>query len=484
MSKAGDGKIGFWPVVAIGVGGMVGGGIFVVLGLAVQLAHGGTPAAFALAGVVALLTTYSYAKLSVAYPSRGGTVTFLDRVFGSGMLTGSLNVLLWLSYVVMLSLYAFAFGSYGATFLPQAWQAIGKHALISLSVITIAGLNLLSAEWIGKAESWIVGLKVAILLFFVGAGLAGIHTSQIAPGSWSPPLQLAAGGMIIFLAYEGFELIANTAQDVHDPARTLPRAYYASVGFVIALYVLVALVTVGNLSVDKIVAARDYALAEAARPFLGRAGFTLIAVAAMLSTASAINATLYGAARLSYSIARDGELPAALERKVWGEPIEGLLITAALTLLVANTFDLSSIATLGSAGFLLIFAAVNAANALRAKHTRSHGWISAAGGVACLIALGALVWQTIGARPPSSGCWWQCSLRRSRSRAATGWLPGQSARPRTRRHRLSGLLLSFSRHADRAARLAMRAVDGRQRIPAGRHVDGERLFRRGDGRRE
>jgi hypothetical protein len=394
MSKARDDKVGLWAVVAIGVGGMVGGGIFAVLGLAVQMARGGTPVAFALAGSVALLTTYSYAKLSVAYPSRGGTVVFLDRVFGSGMLTGSLNVLLWLSYVVMLSLYAFAFGSYGTTFLPQAWQGVGKHTLISLAVITIAGVNLLSAGLIGKAELWIVGLKVAILLLFVGTGLAGINTAQIAPGSWSPPLQLAAGGMIIFLAYEGFELIANTANDVRDVAKTLPRAYYMAVGFVIALYVLVALVTVGNLPVDKIVAARDYALAEAARPFLGHAGFTLIAVAAMLSTASAINATLYGAARLSYCIARDGELPAELERKVWGQPLEGLLITAGLTLIVANAFDLTSIATLGSAGFLLVFAAVNAANARHAPHTNSHRWISAAGAIACLLALGALIRQT------------------------------------------------------------------------------------------
>ena len=239
------------------------------------------------------------------------------------MLTGSLNVLLWLSYVVMLSLYAFAFGSYGATFLPQAWQGIGRHVLISLSVITIGGLNLLSAELIGRAESWIVGLKVVILLFFVGAGLTGVNTAQLTPGSWSPPLQLAAGGMIIFLAYEGFELIANTAQDVDDAARTLPRAYFTAVGFVIVLYVFVALVTVGNLSVDKIVAAKDYALAEAARPFLGQAGFTLIAIAAMLSTASAINATLYGAARLSYSIARDGELPATLERQDVGSARRG-----------------------------------------------------------------------------------------------------------------------------------------------------------------
>jgi amino acid transporter len=403
MSKTGDGKMGLWAVVAIGVGGMVGGGIFAVLGLAVQLAHGGTPVAFALAGAVALLTTYSYVKLSVAYPSRGGTVTFLNRVFGSGMMTGSLNVLLWLSYIVMLSLYAFAFGSYGTTFLPETWQAIGKHALISLCVIMIAGMNLFSADLIGKVEDWIVGVKVAILLLFVGVGFFDIKISQVAPGSWSMPLHLAAGGMIIFLAYEGFELIANTARDVRDAARTLPRAYYTAVGFVIGLYVLVALVTVGNLAVDKIVAAKDYALAEAARPFLGQTGFTLIAVAAMLSTASAVNATLYGAARLSYCIARDGELPAMLERKVWGEPAEGLLITAGLTLFVANAFDLTSISTLGSAGFLLIFAAVNTANAWHARHTNSRRWISAAGGLACLSALGALVWQT--ARTESGKLW-------------------------------------------------------------------------------
>jgi amino acid transporter len=385
--------------VAIGVGGMVGGGIFAVLGLAVQLAHGGTSVAFALAGVVALLTAYSYAKLSVAYPSRGGTVTFLDRAFGSGVLTGSLNVLLWLSYVVMLSLYAQAFGSYGATFLPAGWQDAGRHVLITLVVLGITGLNLLSANLIGRAETWIVVLKIAILSLFVIAGAAGIQATNVAPASWSPPLQLVAGGMIIFLAYEGFELIANAAQDVRDVARTLPRAYYIAVGGVIVLYVLVSLVTVGNLPVDQIVAAKDYALAEAARPFLGQTGFSLIAVAAMLSTASAINATLYGSARLSYTIATNGQLPKILERPVWGQPAEGLLITAALTLVVANVLDLTSIATLGSAGFLLIFAAVNAANVRRAAESHSRRSVSAIGGLACLAALAALIWQTASTTP-------------------------------------------------------------------------------------
>ncbi len=385
--------------MAIGVGGMVGGGIFAVLGLAVELAHGGTPAAFLIAGLVALLTATSYVHLSVAYPSQGGTVTFLDRAFGPGLLTGSMNVLLWLSYIVMLSLYSFAFGSYGATFLPEAWLPLSKHALITVSVLSLTGLNMLSAGWVGRAETWIVAVKVTILMVFAGVGMAGVRPARLAVSSWSDPLQLVVGGMIIFLAYEGFELIANAAGDVRRPETSLPRATYGAVGFVIALYVLIAAVAVGNLPVAKIVAAKDYALAEAARPFMGHAGFALIAVAAMLSTASAINATLYGAARLAYVIAKDGELPRVLDRKVWNEPLEGLLITAGATLVVANVLDLSSISTMGSAGFLLVFAAVNAAAFVHAGRSGGRRWLPALGAVACAAALVALVWHTAAASP-------------------------------------------------------------------------------------
>jgi amino acid transporter len=156
----------------------------------------------------------------------------------------------------------------------------------------------------------------------------------------------------------------------------------------------VAIVAVGALSLDRIIAARDYALAEAATPFLGKTGFTLIAVAAMLSTASAINATLYGAARLSYIIAKDGELPAVLEHKLWNKPVEGLLITAAVTLLIANLVDLHSLSTMGSAGFLLIFAAVNGACARLSGEMQSRRWLSLLGVVLCLAALVTLLWQT------------------------------------------------------------------------------------------
>lgn len=399
MSENDTRKIGYWEVTAIGIGGMVGGGIFAVLGFSVELTRGGAPIAFLLAGIVALVTSYSYAQLSVTYPSQGGTVAFLDRAFGPGLLTGSANILLWISYVVMLSLYAYAFGSYGSSVLPSSSPTFWKHLLISGSVISITALNLLSAKLIGKAEDWIVLIKLVILVLFITTGIWGIDGARLVPSVWPSPLHVVAGGMIIFLAYEGFELIANSAQDVRRPTKTLPRAFYSAVGFVIVLYVLIAVVTVGTLSVTRIVDAKDYALAEAARPFLGQTGFLLIAFAALLSTVSAINATLYGTVRLSYIIAKDGELPNELERKVWNKPIEGLLITSGATLLIANLVNLSSISTMGSVGFLLIFAAVNGANAILADETQSKSWLSLIGVLLCLSALASLLWQTANRSP-------------------------------------------------------------------------------------
>lgn len=395
MASEASREIGLPEAVSIGIGGMVGGGIFAVLGLAVELAGGGTPVAFMLAGAVAIVTSYSYARLSVTYPSPGGTVKFLLKGYGTGLFSGTLNLLLWISYIIMLSLYAYAFGSYGATFFPDNLQLLMKHVLTSAVIVGITVLNLMRAGIIGKAEDVIVGIKLAILLLFVGAGLLSVNTAAFSLSLWPPVLTLVSGGFIIFVAYEGFELIANTAKDVHEPERTLPYAYFISVGFVVVLYVLVAVVAVGNLSVDAIVAARDYALAEAASPFLGQAGFILIVVAALLSTASAINATLYGTARLSYIIAKEGELPRFLERSIWNRHIEGLIITTCITLLLANTLDLRNISTMGSAGFLIIFAAVNWANVKLCKETKSIRFIPALGTGLCLGATGFLIYEAV-----------------------------------------------------------------------------------------
>lgn len=391
--------MGFWSVISVGIGGMVGGGIFAVLGLSVQLAKGAAPIAFAIAGMVALLTTYSYIQLSITFPSQGGTVKFLNKAFGRGIFTGGMNLLLWLSYIVMLSLYASAFGSYGAVFFPESTQFWIKHLLISGAIIGITGLNVLSADLIGKAETWIVAFKLIILGIFIVIGFQGVELTRLEPSAWASPVAIISGGMIIFLAFEGFELMANTAEDVKQPKKTLPYAYYSAVIFVILLYLLISATTVGSLPVDKVIASKEYALAAAAKPVMGHAGFSLVAIAALLSTASALNATLYGTARLSYIVAKSGELPAVLEKKIWNQPIEGLLVTSFLTLIIANVFNVSGISTMGSSGFLLIFAAVNFANVKLYQQTNSSRWISFLATVACLASVTVLLTQTAKTNP-------------------------------------------------------------------------------------
>jgi amino acid transporter len=394
-------KIGFWEAYSIGVGGMIGGGIFAVLGLTILLAKGAAPIAFLFAGVIALITAYSYAKLSVRYPSEGGTVEFLVRGFGNNFFTAYLNTLLLASYIIMLSLYSYAFGSYGSALL-FGHEVVWVKKLLIVSVISFfAFLNFLGAYVSGKAEDVMVFMKLGILLFFSALGFLTGDFSKLSPEHWESFLKIMVGGLIIFLAYEGFELIANTAKDVENPEKTLPKAYYASVLTVIAVYCTVAAVAVANLTYEDVIRYKDYALAVAAKPFLGKFGFVLIGIAALVSTSSAINATLYGSARVSYLVAKLGALPRSFSKKVWREGTEGLLILAALTILFASLFNLENISVAGSFGFLTIFAAVNLANFKLSKMTNSKGWISLLGFLLCIVSGAVLIGYNLKTNPSS-----------------------------------------------------------------------------------
>jgi amino acid transporter len=355
-------KIGLIEAMSIGIGGMVGGGIFAVLGLAVSLSKGGVPIAFLFAGIVALITSYSYVKLSRAFPDRGGTVKFVNKSFGKTVFSGGINNLLWTSYIIMLSLYASAFGSYAPNLFSIFDKTTDFHIYASFIVLLATAINYYSITVVGKIESYAVIIKLIILLAFVFLGIYGLfgnpNLPQLAISNWETPLRLISGGMVIFVAYEGFELIANAVPDIKNPEKNIKKAYFLTVLFVILLYVTIAIVTVGSLPFKEIATAEDYVLAEAAKPMLGKTGFTIITIAALISTFSAINASLYGGSRVSYEIAEDDELPHQLTYKLWNEPV-GLAITTVATLLIANFLKLESISTAGSVGFLLVFATVN-----------------------------------------------------------------------------------------------------------------------------
>jgi amino acid transporter len=394
-------KIGFWEAYSIGVGGMIGGGIFAVLGLTILLAKGAAPVAFIFAGIIALLTSYSYAKLSVRYPSEGGTVEFLVQAFGNNIFTSYLNTLLLASYVIMLSLYSYAFGSYASALFLGHEVELAKKIFIVVVIGFFTFINFLGAYISGKAEDIMVFIKVGILLFFSALGFFTGDFSKLSPEHWESILKIMTGGLIIFLAYEGFELIANTAQDIEDPEKNLPKAFYAAVTTVIFIYVLVATVAVANLTYEEVQKYSDYALAVAAKPFLGQAGFVLIGIAALLSTASAINATLYGSARVSYLVAKFGALPKEITKNLWQHGTEGLLILSILTIIFATTFNLENISVAGSLGFLMIFAGVNLANFKLAYYTDSNRWISFLAFLLCIISITVLVGYNLKNKPES-----------------------------------------------------------------------------------
>lgn len=394
-----DKKIGLKEAVSIGIGGMVGGGIFAVLGLAVSLAQGATPLAFFFAGIIALLTSYSYVKLSLSFPDRGGTVKFMNTAFGISVFSGGMNNLLWFGYIIMLSLYASAFGSYAPNLYDITSDKTLDFHIYATAIIVFATLiNYYSIKVVGMIESYAVFIKLLILLMFVIVGIYGLfgnpNISQLSVTNWESPLHLITAGMVIFVAYEGFELIANAAPDIENPEKNIPRAYYIAVIFVILLYIVIAFVTVGSLPFKEIASAQDYVLAEAAKPMLGKTGFIIITIAALISTFSAINASLLGGSRVNYEIGEDDELPHEFTYKLWNQPI-GLLITAIVTIIITNSFNLETISTSGSVGFILIFAIVNlSAFKLKAK-INANKIVTMLGFILCMAAIIVLISQQL-----------------------------------------------------------------------------------------
>jgi len=346
--------------ISIGVGGMIGAGIFSILGVVAMAAGSAMWISFLIGGVIALFCTYSYAKLGAKFPSIGGAVQFLVEGFGIGSISGSINVFMWIGYIISIALYAQGFAAYCLTFFTDVPTPLMKKGIATAIVIAFTFLNMLGAGSVGKAELFIVIVKVSILILFAAVGLFFIHPENLSISHWSNLDHILFGAGVLFIGYEGFGLIANAAGDMNNPSKSLPKALYWSVFIVIAIYIAVSVTVVGNLSSQAIYSSGDYALAEAAKPFLGMLGFKLIAIAALFSTASAINATLFGAANISYMVARDGELPLYFARTEWRNATGGLIITTLLTIIFILFFDLSGVAMMGSGAFLLIYAAVNA----------------------------------------------------------------------------------------------------------------------------
>jgi len=371
--EGGDRTMTVRGATVLGIGAMIGAGIFALLGEAGSVAGSAVWVSFLIGGVVAGLLGYVCVKLGVRYPSSGGLITYLVEGFGVGRLVG---VASWLGYigaiVIVCSMVAVSFGSYATSlFVGDGAGGGWDNLFTSLLVVAMVGVNMVGAKFVARAQSIIVTGVLGVFTVFIIVTLPSIDLDLLAPADYPSVSKIIASVALTFFAYLGFNVITFTAGDLVNPTRDLPKAMYGALGITTAVYVLIALGVFGTLTVSEVVGYGETAIAEAARPTLGDAGFTVMAIAALLSTSGATNATLYASSNLTAMLAKVGLFPRFFGPggRLGGKP--GLVITGAIVLVVANLVDLSAIASVGSAVALMIFLLVGAAGYRRRADTGS-----------------------------------------------------------------------------------------------------------------
>ena len=367
MHKAGN-EVGFWSAVAMGIGAMVGAGIFALIGEAGSIAGSAVWLSFLVGGLIALLSGYSLGRLGARYPAAGGVVEYLVQGFGVGRFSGTMSVMMYIAALVAVSLVARTFGSYAHALLPAGSPGWLVGVFAAGIVLAFMLVNLKGARSMARLEDFVVLVKMAVLVGFIVIGLLFISPERLSPRSYPSGSAIMYSVAVTFFAYEGFRIVTNAAEDMLDPARTLPRAIMTAIVLVMVVYVGIAIAVFGDLPADAVIAAKDFALAEAARPMLGQAGFTIVALAALFATASAINASLYAVTNITYQLATLGELPAPFARPV-AHSREGLVISSAIIILLAVFLDLSSIAAIGALSMLILHMTVHIGHTRLIKET-------------------------------------------------------------------------------------------------------------------
>lgn len=380
---------------AMAVGGMVGGGIFSVLGVIIQTAGQWAWLSFLIAGIIALISAHSYAQLALKYNEGGGAFTFLREINHEGF-AGSLSWILILGYILTLSVYAFTFGHYVAHVLNVgSWLP----RVLALSVITIFALiNLRGVGNASRVEIITVYGKLLVLAGLAAYGLKEWSPEQltvgITPKSWHAAV---IGAGTIFMAYEGFQLLSYDYEDLKNPNKTLPRATIAAVISVIIIYLLVTFGTTMIVGAETLIDKKEVALSVAGQKALGIFGLVVVTIAAAFSTGSAINATLFSTSRLMESVAEKKDLPDLFAKENKSNiPVYALLSIAGIASVLAIIGSLGSLVDAASIIFLFTFGTVNLIAFLQRVKWR---WFSLAGAIGCVFALIADIIEQIEKTP-------------------------------------------------------------------------------------
>jgi amino acid transporter len=405
--------LGLFDAVMIGVGAMIGAGVFVLTGIAAGEAGPAAIIAFAFNGIVTMFTAFSYAELASAIPEAGGGYSFVKRAMpaGLGFLAGWM---LWFAYTVACALYAVGFGGYFVELLGGYWPAaqslligvLGHHATVAMVTVLICAffisLNFIGADVTGKAENVVTMAKLIVLALFIAFGLIALFRRPDTFTAFKPMFPKGFGGVIVamgltFIAFEGYDLIATVSEEVKQPTKNIPRATFLSLGIAVTIYLLILLVSIGavdpskfdvygktsnqlpaeleihealdpndpviNASWEILGIYKETGIVRAAENFMPRIGVALIVFGGLFSTMSALNASVLASSRVGFSMGRERMLPEVLgaihpRRRT---PHVAVLITGLIIVIMAVGLPLEVIGSGASLMFLLSFALTNGA---------------------------------------------------------------------------------------------------------------------------
>lgn len=366
-----------FSVTMIGVGAMIGAGIFVLTGIAAGVAGPGLLLAFGLNGIVTLFTAMAYAELGSCFHDAGGGYLWVKSSLPhpNGFLSGWMS---WFAHAVACSLYALGFGAYFGHVLegfgvhvPQIPYLSLEKTLAVAACLVFAYVNFRGASETGKAGNFVTMAKIVIILLFVAAGAWAMRGMPDWQGRFHPFLPNGIGAIftamgLTFIAFQGYEVIAQCSEEVVDPTRNIPRAIFFALLIVIPIYLLVAFVSIGAIrsgatpSWKFLGEMKELAIVEAARQFFPGGGVVLL-IGGLLSTASALLATIYSSSRVAFAMARDHNLPAFLGKvhALKKTPHAAIIASAVIVILMAVALPIEDVASAADIMFLLVFLQVN-----------------------------------------------------------------------------------------------------------------------------
>ena len=389
--------------ISLGVGSMVGAGIFALLGESAAMAGSAVWLMFLAAGVIALLTGYSFVQLGIRYPTRGGVVEYLVRAYGSGTFSGGCSILFYIAQLIGVAMISLAFGKYAAKLIGITENlAVWERVLASTLVITLAALNLAGSQLLRHVQKIIVIANLTILGAFAVALSTFVQAPNLSVSTWPDASPILGSLALTFFAFTGFAVISNTADRMKDPAKDLPRAMFGTISIVIVLYVALAVGVIGTVDSQTLTSSGPMLLVEAARTAFGPIALKLLLISAVISTITCINGGLFGITNITFTLAEKGQLPSRFQEQLRAST-HGLSISVVIALVMINFLTLTTVASLGSATSLLVYSLVNFGALRLIQGSLVKRTLISLSVIACVFAITIWVIYTLRSSPSSLG---------------------------------------------------------------------------------